>query len=244
MYQEHPSFTPPPPNAVLWRYLDFTKFVSLLDRNALFFARADRLGDPFEGSYSKLNKVLRPAIYGDSLPPATIQAFSNFTKEARRFTLVNCWHCSDYESAAMWKLYSRERDGIAIKTDFKAMKDSLTCHESVYVGTVRYVDYENTFIDESNIFSAYLSKRKSFEHESEVRALIQDIPSSDGAVDLSRDIHEIGTYLSVNISALIKEVVIAPYAEDWFIELVQSVSNRYGLEAPIRKSSLSETPTW
>ena len=30
--------------------MDFTKFVSLLEKRALFFARADQLGDPFEGA--------------------------------------------------------------------------------------------------------------------------------------------------------------------------------------------------
>ena len=38
MYKEHPSFDPPADDAVLWRYLDFTKFVSLLDKRALFLA--------------------------------------------------------------------------------------------------------------------------------------------------------------------------------------------------------------
>ena len=36
-------------DTVLWRYMDFTKFVSLLEKSALFFPRADKLGDPFEG---------------------------------------------------------------------------------------------------------------------------------------------------------------------------------------------------
>ena len=34
----------PPNDAVLWRYMSFTKFVSLLTKKALFFARADKLG--------------------------------------------------------------------------------------------------------------------------------------------------------------------------------------------------------
>jgi len=34
----------------IWRFMDFTKFVSMLEESGLFFARLDRLGDPFEGS--------------------------------------------------------------------------------------------------------------------------------------------------------------------------------------------------
>jgi hypothetical protein len=40
---------------IIWRYMDFTKFVSLLDRSALFFARADKFKDQFEGSWTKKN---------------------------------------------------------------------------------------------------------------------------------------------------------------------------------------------
>ena len=35
--------------------------------------------------------------------------------------LINCWHESDHESAAMWKLYAKDDNGIAIKTDFDSL---------------------------------------------------------------------------------------------------------------------------
>ena len=49
MHKEHEYLDIPPDDVVLWRYMDFTKFVSLLEKSALFFPRADKLGDPFEG---------------------------------------------------------------------------------------------------------------------------------------------------------------------------------------------------
>lgn len=54
-YQEHPVFTPPSDRDTgVWRYMDFAKLVSLLATQALFFARAESLNDPFEGSYPRL----------------------------------------------------------------------------------------------------------------------------------------------------------------------------------------------
>jgi len=47
----HPAIKTPPAETVLWRYLDFTKFVSMLDSSSLFFTRCDLFDDPFEGSY-------------------------------------------------------------------------------------------------------------------------------------------------------------------------------------------------
>jgi hypothetical protein len=51
--QPHPVFEPPDGHAQLWRYMDFIKFVSLLDTAELNFSRSDMLGDPFEGSLPK-----------------------------------------------------------------------------------------------------------------------------------------------------------------------------------------------
>ena len=143
MYKVNNFCTPPPENAVLWRYMDFTKYMSLLDKGALFFVRADKLGDPFEGSYSKINIAMRPELYKNEIPEHALQQLADFMYASRRFTMISCWHWSSYESAAMWRLYSRERDGVAIKTDFKSLSDSFTGDDSIFVGTVNYVDYKH-----------------------------------------------------------------------------------------------------
>ena len=55
MYEEHPSFIDPKEgdSAIIWRYMDFTKFVLLLDKKALFFSCIDNFEDPWEGLYSQ-----------------------------------------------------------------------------------------------------------------------------------------------------------------------------------------------
>lgn len=114
MYEESPFCNPPSDDAVLWRYMDFTKFVSVLDKRALFFSAADKFRDPFEGSISKVTAELRPRLH-PNIPPDILQTFAQSLKEARRFTLISCWHENNYESEAMWKLYARETDGIVIR---------------------------------------------------------------------------------------------------------------------------------
>ena len=244
MYEEHADFESPEDHSVLWRYMDFTKFVSLLDTQSLFFARADKLGDPFEGAYSKVNAALRPVLYEGKIPASGLQNFADFAKESRRFTTINCWHEANHESAAMWRLYSREQDGIAIKTDFKSLSKSFTCSDNIFIGKVNCVDYETTFIPEGNAFSPYLHKRQSFEHEREVRAITLNLPERDGPIDLSQEVSAMGTYYAVDLSLLVQEVTVAPYADDWFMRLVQSVVSRYGLTVPVIRSGLAEPPTW
>lgn len=246
MYKEHSVFNTPPDDAVLWRYTDFTKFVSLLEKSALFFARADKLGDPFEGTFSRANKTLRPILYADTIPEMTLRGWVEFMRNLRRFTLISCWHESSHESAAMWRLYSRETDGIAIKTKFGSFNKSFTSNKDIYIGKVSYVDYESYFIPEGDVFSTFLHKRQSFNHEREVRAIAQTIPSKDGKIDLSRtkDIVGSGDYYEVDLSLLVQEVVVAPYADSWFLELIESVAARYNLEAPVVRSILADNPTW
>ena len=224
--------------------MSFTKFVSLLTRKALFFARADKLGDPFEGSLSKLNIDLSPVI-NSGIPEEQIRLLHNYIKDKRRFVLVNCWHENEHESDAMWKLYAGHGEGIAIKTDFGSLKLSLVGDDPVYVGRVNYVDYDTTFIQENDPVAPFIHKRKSFEHEREVRAIIQKHNVIGGKIIVGGpDIYEAGTYHEVDTSMLIKKVIVPPYAQDWFVELAQATAETFGLQSSVTKSSLAASPIW
>ena len=148
----------------------------------------------------------------------------------------------------MWKLYARERDGLAVKTDFASLAESLLCEDDIYIGEVTYIDYESASIKENNAIAPFLFKRDSFEHEKEVRALYWDINSymafGDSTSDSGNPSLAPGEYIKVDVSKLIKEVLVAPYAEDWFIKLAQSVARRFGLEVSVSKSKLDQEPTW
>ena len=242
MYQEHPVFNPPPLNAILWRYMDFTKYISLLEKQALFFARADKFEDPFEGSYSKVNEAALPLLFQEVFKEQNLSEdqskqwannYGNIMKKVGQSVFINCWHENPYESAAMWKLYSREEDGIAIKTDFNSFKTSFTCSQSIYIGSINYVDYETFLIPEGNTFSPFLHKRKSFEHEREVRA-----------INSQRPIQDDGAYYEVNLSLLIQKVIVAPFAPDWFFELVKSVTTRYNFNFEVVRSDQADKPAW
>ena len=66
--------------------MDFTKFVSLLDKSALFFARADRLDDPFEGAYTNLN--MHPEVQKllfKGIPDTGIRQFFDYYEKVAWF---------------------------------------------------------------------------------------------------------------------------------------------------------------
>ena len=231
MYQDHPLLSPPPDGAVLWRYMDFTKFVSLLETSALFFCRPDQLGDPFEGSISS---ATRPIHAGEPQVGSPTKQGTLDLRWFMRLARVNCWHMGEFESEAMWRLYTRERDGVAIKTVFARFKEALVGEESVHVSRVSYQDYRTEIIPFGNALLPLVHKRISFQHEQEVRALYTEIPAEDAT----------GGYCEVDLLRLVEEIVVAPFAEDWFVDLVRSLAERHGIGDRIRPSTLSDAPTF
>ena len=245
---------PPATDAILWRYMDFTKFVSLLEKRALFFARADKLGDPFEGATPINNIKSRYTSLKPELSEREILLYEYLRVELRRFTLISCWHESSHESEAMWKVYASANSGIAIKTNFDSFLASFITEEQIHIGKVKYIDYDSEKIPEDDLLSPYLHKRKSFEHEREVRVMIQRIPPEASPENLPNflssepptwpDICDIGIYHDVDLNLLIQEVIIDPSAPDWLLDLVNSVADRYDLQAAIKKSRLAALPIW
>ena len=239
--QLHPP-TEPAEDTVLWRYMSFTKFASLLTKKALFFARADKLGDPFEGS---LTSLTLQAILNDTTLGEDRNTLLLMLRNRPRYTLINCWHENETESDAMWKLYAGHGDGVAIKTTYRLLKESLIGKEVVSIEKVKYVDYAIARVQLSNPLAQFIQKRRSFAHEREVRAIIQklDIRGDKISVD-GPDICDVGIYHDVDVNKLVKEVFVPPYAEDWFSELVQTTAVNFGLQAPVNKSTLSAKPVW
>ncbi len=234
---DHRCFIQPPSEDIkLWRYMDFTKFVSLISSQTLFFCRSDLFEDPYEGSYSKANLKLRPYVY-TSMQSSEYESMANnlanFSKNIRQHTYINCWHVNEYESAAMWKLYAKTNESIAIVTDYETLKNSL--EEKIYLGLVTYIDYEKDWLPEGNSFYPFLHKRKSFEHEKEARAIIQELSMNESKMGLN---------IQIDMNKLIKEIYVSPDAPSWIVDLTEEIAKKYGVNAIVLKSDLGAAPVF
>lgn len=78
---------------------------------------------------------------------------------------VSCWHESDYESDAMWKLYSASGQRIAIESTVGQLRESLGNRTDLIIDRVRYMDFEQDPIEKGHRHYRLFVKRKSFEHE-------------------------------------------------------------------------------
>ncbi|MCM1566348.1 MAG: hypothetical protein NC238_10445 [Dehalobacter sp.] len=246
MYEEYPGFFSPNDNDKIWRYIDFTKFVSLLDRQALYFNRADKFPDKFEGSFSKANIDQRLIVY-KGVPIASSTNILKLLQKFRKMIAINCWHLSEFESAAMWKIYLKSDEGIAIQSTFGKLKNCFNnFKDPVYIGKVNYIDYQRDWVPEGSIFYPYLHKRNSFEYEKELRVVFARFPiSEDGkSIDYEKDTFGEGDFIPIDLNILIERVYVSPTAPLWFTELVTSVLKKYGFEKEIVQSSLSEGPIY
>jgi hypothetical protein len=113
MREQHPTLDRDvPPDAVLWRYMAFPKFVSMLKERALYFCRADLLGDPLEGSFTRAREVERQALLQNPPDGRTRDELAEVFRHNQeinmrnsRMIYVNCWHLGDHESMALWQGY-------------------------------------------------------------------------------------------------------------------------------------------
>ncbi len=238
-YEHHEVFNRPADHAQIWRYIDFAKFVDVLDRKALFFARADRMNDPWEASLSlaieerhleKINLQLPPG----SRPPRVVEYRAHW-QAVRRRMFLSCWHLADHESAAMWDLYAgREGQGIALQSTFGRLERALPneWQHSIHAGTVSYVDYSSDDIPLGNAFYRCLYKRTGFEHERELRAIF----------DTHDDRSPHGFLVPVDLSTLVEKIYVAPTASPWFPERVKRTMHHHRATAPVVRSDLLAPP--
>lgn len=250
--EQHPCFIAPEnENIPVWRYMDFTKFVSLLENQGLYFARADKLGDPFEGSFSRGNESLRTQIYKNHNNKVPLEKCFNEMRKlvhwTRQWTMINCWHMNESESAGMWKLYAKTNEAISIQTTFCKLKGVIS--ERCYIGVVNYIDYTSEWMPEGNTFYPFVHKRKSFAHEKEVRCIFQNLPTQGEDFDRSKEQTQYGEWEKIDLSKLIENIYVAPTAPEWFYQLTKEVTHRYftsdypkSNQPNVKKSSLDDEP--
>ena len=244
MYKEHPSFKSISDETKIWRFMDLAKFCDVLEKKSLFFIKPEKFPDPWEGYLPK--KHFEETSY-EGIPEQFRGTLIKLAKETtpelvRKQFAVNCWHISNSESEAFWRNYSER--GIAIQTTFGRLKESLKneVEYSVYIGKVEYKDHNIDIVDVGNLFNHILWKRKSFEYENELRAVVWEKENADGKG--VRNFNEsTGHYINTNLDTLIENIYTTPFERsDWFNKLVNSLIIRYGFNFPCIKSNLMDKP--
>jgi len=267
-FKECPDFKlPERADVKIWRYMDLSKFLSLLDRAALYFVRVDHLSsfDAFEGYYTAANIQFDEISFKD-LPDEwknesgvedekiweilknEKRKIRHFVKANRAVTFVNSWHVQNHESAAMWRLYLKSDDGLAIQSTVSRLIEAMVKYDEyeVFIGMVKYIDFAKETIPTGNILFPFMHKRKSFEHESELRALIWTPQYGKNKIPPGENKHsaDSGIYIPVDLDVLVERIYVAPTAPQWIHDLIRSQVKRFGFDKPVLKSDLAAIPMY
>ncbi|WP_046072514.1 DUF2971 domain-containing protein [Pseudomonas synxantha] len=159
-------------------------------------------------------------------------------------TLVSCWYHSEYQSEAMWKLYSDQGKGVAVKTTIGKLRVALESaiaterQTKIFLGKVKYLDYSDAAIAPSDcVVDGHimpLLKRVSYSHENEVRAFLcpdLDVNNLDDFV--------IKPYMAhCDVFSLIDGVYVSPFVRSPYVKAVRAIVKSFGLSCSVEQSSL------
>ncbi|GAL63269.1 hypothetical protein [Algibacter lectus] len=245
MIQKLPVFKEPKnKNQLIWRYLDFSKFIDILMNQKLFFCRADLFSDEFEGS-TPINVINeRDTKFKKVINEYNPEIIRNFLMEEKNNFAINCWHMNDSESKAMWELYLKSNEGIAIQSTYEKLTKCLEKSELIFnIGTVEYIDYtKNKPSNWNDGLSPYVHKRKNYEHEKELRALLWK-PYNEIS-NLNIDLSDGGITIPINVEYLIENIYISPNSPKWFVELIIKTLKKLDYNLPIMNSISNDKPTF
>jgi hypothetical protein len=238
MYVAHAFLEQPADDARLWRYMTPTTFLSMVLGRSLFLSRLSSFEDPFEGVPPRaVIEAMRQRREGRSPEDVRrLEAWKDMIERCRATICASCWHVGDEESEAMWKLYGRFEDGLAVVTTLGSIRRAFE-DEEITGGLVDYSgrEFEAGTTDE-NLLQWATTKRPSYKHENEFRLLahrhVNDADDGDQA----------GVRLSVDPRILIEEVVLSPRMQRWQVDLFRSLLRTLEIDRPIRESSLLMPP--
>lgn len=155
----------PPDDAILWRYMDFLKFVDILERRCLWLTRLDLLDDPREGRLTDV-EYRQVADREDNLK-------SSLDVLPRVTDYVNCWQEKASESMPMWDLHGGRPGSIAVKTNLKTLKMELDqCPYCAYLARVKYYEWKADSPWPNNVIGMAVRRADSYRHEDEVRIVV------------------------------------------------------------------------
>jgi hypothetical protein len=220
------------PDAVLRRYLDLPKFLSLLRTSDIYLQRVDLFPDKLEGV---LTPGMRRALDESHSQKRSPYDADKFAAMVRGGIYLSCWSAGAQDNMALWQLYGSSSMGVVVTTTAQRLIDAAiewSKQERIEIFKVSYIDHlRNPDMVVGRYTDPLRYKHEAYSFEKEVRVVLTRVGT--------RKPKPPGLHLRVKLDQLVRSVVIAPDASQWFIDLVRDLSNRYELSAPVRRSSLA-----
>jgi hypothetical protein len=234
--------------------MNLAKLIDLLKDRSINFARADQLGDPWEGCFTLVAREQYRDIARESPKNRGFLRAAQHAELVRpRTHFVSCWCLQEEESNLLWRVYAGGGNGVALRTTYRHLASSLP--DNVFAGVVRYQNYKSGDFDDSNAYTAIMHKRIEYKDEREVRLVIDAItdkslpvpyldPVSGNMTPWDRFLAALplGVKRRVALDFSACEVLVSPFSPTWFGEVVRHVVTCVCPSVPVRASESSPVP--
>jgi hypothetical protein len=222
----------------LWRYMDLAKLISLLETKAIWLARADTFRDKQEGRFpDQMRAFIEKAYEGCSDDdPSPVKDVDDFQDYLLKNTFVSCWHKNTNENMVMWEIYGRDTIAVALQTTVGRIKGSIdSTGLSGHSFLLKPIVYEKSedVKGELPYEACFFRKRPHFKFEEEVRISLDTYSPKNPAKNTPR-----GYGLPASINELIESIYVHPDSDEWFVDVVNSITKHYSVHAEVKRGML------
>lgn len=229
---------PSTPNIPIWRYMDFAKFMWMMENSALYLPSISQFNDAHEGVFTKRDYAALMKQLGQEYGPEQIR---NLAHWIRKNSTTTCWHINEVESSVMWDAYSGQSAGLAIRSTSGRLHKSMQVPDGIETtyGAIRYLNYEEGGTRLLSWTVPALYKRTLFQSESEFRVIFKEVDKKP--FEESKILNQVG----VDLQVLIEGIYVSPNAETWFTELVREILAKRNLDqVKVINSAAKEKARW
>jgi hypothetical protein len=192
-----------------------------------------------------------------------------FPNHHKYYCGISSWYLSDTESAAMWKLHTNGKNGIAIKINSNKLSKYFeeNCKNQNYRFIIKKIEYLNNYhqyINKlinydikkvykshdneedpfypflQNIFNIYFLKRESFSFEKEMRLLVYPPINQNSIETFLKNPEKSGYAIEFDLNIISPEILISPVAELWYVDMIKEIIGKFTNNLKVYKSNLYE----
>ena len=209
----------PKPDVKIWRYMEIARLMEIIITGKIYLPNVSAFRDNHEHRVQA--QIIEKISFG--LGSTESERYRDESKDIISKAVVSCWHESDHESIAMWRIFTQGGCGAAIQTTVQGLRESLQTNQTVAIRRVQYIDYDREIPNLNSGFATLLSKRRMFDFEREIRAIVlNDEPQPHAKIP-------------VNTEKLIEKIHLAGNSTE-HEEVIKHLLKEKKVDIPIRTS--------
>ena len=213
----------------VYRYISLSQFLAFIEKERTYLTNISVWDDPYEDVLRRLPVKDSPFQFGE---------FRTF-----RSYFAQSWSLNG-NSDAMWRIYSKNREGLLIKSTVKKFRSIQNIDLALFGRVAYFDDLKESLAKVSkeepkgakvDTLKWSLLKRQSFNHEKEVRLITLDKYINYDFEPKSKSVE-----LNLDPEKFLEDIIIDPRAPNWYVDTVKKYCEKSRLEITPTKSKLYE----